>query len=219
MNSPDTLPGSQEGVFAFLEDCLGCRWWTSKASTIPANPTVNIPFLDIRYVPPIEYRYSFWTDAFDPHWAVRNRSNGPDGLNRPEFGGQITHGGVHTFYPLIPPERYFGDHPEWFSLIDGKRSHDRAQLCLTNTDLRKELITNLKERIRRSPAQHVFSVSQNDWHGNCQCADCKALDDAAGSPAGSLLYFVNTVADEIGPPWTSAVTPSSLPHRTKRQSL
>ncbi len=208
--------GTLYAVFSFLEDCVGCRWWSSSSSTIPATPTLIIAPQKVRYASPLEYRYSFWIDAFDPDWAVRNKSNGPDKLNQPRYGGRMTHGGVHTFFPLIPPQTYFKDHPDWFSLIDGKRTHERAQLCLTNMEMRKQLIANLKDRIRANPAQLVFSVSQNDWAGNCQCDACKALDDAAGSPAGSLLHFVNAVAEEIERDWPH-VSISTLAYQYTRK--
>src|SRR5439155_438422 len=44
-----------------------------------------------------------------------------------------------------------------------------------------------------------ISVSQNDTINYCQCEQCKALDDAEGSPAASLLKFVNAVAEAIEP--------------------
>ena len=47
------------------------------------------------------------------------------------LGGCMSYKGFcHTFYPLVPPEKYFAAHPEWYSMIDGKRTHDNAQLCL-----------------------------------------------------------------------------------------
>jgi len=197
--------GTLYAVFTFLEDYIGCRWWSSDASTIPSTPTLTILPLNVRYVPPLEYRYPLWTEAFDPDWAVRNKSNGPEGLNEQKYGGNMTHGGVHTFYRLIPPEKYFKEHPEWFSLVldpkhpdtPGERRHDRRQLCLANEAMRKELIRNLKKWIREKPDQRVFSVSQNDWDGHCMCGRCRAMDDAAGSHAGSLLKFVNAVAEEV----------------------
>ena len=51
--------GTLYAVYTFLEDYVGCRWWTSKASTIPAKPTLRVPFLDVRYTPVFEYRSSF----------------------------------------------------------------------------------------------------------------------------------------------------------------
>ncbi|MDF2686360.1 MAG: beta-hexosaminidase precursor, partial [Clostridia bacterium] len=41
------------------------------------------------------------------------------------------------------------------------------------------------------------SVSQNDWYGYCQCEKCKAIDEEEDSPAGSLIRFVNAVADAV----------------------
>ncbi|MGB2806114.1 MAG: alpha-glucuronidase family glycosyl hydrolase, partial [Sedimentisphaerales bacterium] len=68
--------GTLYAVYTFLEDHLGCRWWSSKVSRIPKKPTLKVGKLNIRYVPPLEYRESFWFDAFDGDWAVRNKCNG-----------------------------------------------------------------------------------------------------------------------------------------------
>jgi len=189
--------GTLYAVYTFLEDHLGCRWWSSKVSRIPKKPTITVPKLNIRYVPVLEYREPYWFDAFDPDWAVRNKSNG----NRPALdakrgGRHIYQGFVHTFNWLIPPQTYFKDHPEWFSLINGKRTTDRSQLCLTNEEMRKELVKNLRTRLRQNPAATIASVSQNDWHGNCQCPKCAAIEKAEESPAGLMLRFVNSVAAE-----------------------
>ncbi len=190
--------GTLYAVYTFLEDCVGCRWWSSKASTIPKKPTLGVGPMKIRYVPPLEYRESFWFDASDGDWAVRNKSNGHSvNVGEKRGGKHIYQGFVHTFFPLIPPQKYFKDHPEWFSEINGKRKHERAQLCLTNEEMRAELIKNLKERLRKNPKATIASVSQNDWHGYCTCPKCKAIDEAEGSPAGTMLRFVNAVAEAI----------------------
>lgn len=190
--------GTLYAVYTFLEDHIGCRWWSSKVSRIPKKLTLTVGKLNIHYVPPLEYRESFWFDAFDGDWAVRNKSNGNSERLDAKHGGKHTYQGfVHTFFSLIPPGKYFKDHPEWFSEIDGKRKYEYAQLCLTNEEMRKELVKNLKERLRSNPAATIASVSQNDWHGNCQCSKCAAIDKEEGSPAGSLLHFVNAVAADI----------------------
>ncbi|MBI5866312.1 MAG: DUF4838 domain-containing protein [Planctomycetes bacterium] len=190
--------GTVYAVYSFLEDELGCRWWTSKVSSIPKQPTLRIGAIDRRYVPPLEYRESFWFDALDGDWAVRNKCNGFfDRVTARQGGKQDYEGFVHTFYPLIPPDKYFKDHPEWFSLINGQRTTGSAQLCLTNEEMRAELVKNLKERLRANPGATIASVSQNDCFNNCQCDRCAAIDREEGSPAGSLLRFVNAVAAEI----------------------
>jgi len=190
--------GTLYAVYTFLEDHLGCRWWSSTETTIPRKPSLVIGAINVRYVPVLEYRESFWFDAFDGNWAVRNKSNGNSVRLNAERGGKRTYEGfVHTFYPLIPPKTYFKDHPEWFSEIDGKRTVERAQLCLTNEEMRRELVKNLKQRLAANPEATIASVSQNDWHRNCQCAKCKAVEEAEGSPAGLMLRFVNAVATDI----------------------
>ncbi len=190
--------GTLYAVYTLLEDYLGCRWWSSKVSRIPRRDTIEIRCLDVRYVPRFEYREPFWTDAFDGDWAVRNKCNGHAARLDAKRGGKYVYEGfVHTFYRLIPPAKYFKDHPEWFSLINGKRTYQRAQLCLTNEQMRAELVKNLKAALRRNPAARIASVSQNDWHGNCQCPRCAAIEKAEGSPAGLMLRFVNAVAEEI----------------------
>ena len=190
--------GTLYAVYTFLEDYVGCRWWSSKVSSIPKKPTLKVGKLDVRYVPALEYRESYWFDAFDGDWAVRNRCNGHAARLDAKRGGKHTYQGfVHTFFPLIPPQTYFKDHPEWFSEINGKRKYERAQLCLTNEEMRKELVKNLKARLRSNPAATIASVSQNDWHGYCQCSKCAAIDKREGSPSGLMLRFVNAVAADI----------------------
>ena len=190
--------GTLYAVYTFLEEHIGCRWWSSKVSFVPNKPTLEVGGINVRYVPPLEYRETFWFDAFDGDWAVRNKSNGNSERLDGKHGGKHRYEGfVHTFFPLIPPDKYFEDHPEWFSEIDGKRIHERAQLCLTNEEMRKELVKNLRERLRKNPAATIASVSQNDWHGNCRCSKCAAIEKEEGSPAGLMLRFVNAVAEDI----------------------
>ena len=185
-------------VYTFLEDVVGCRWWSPKVSSIPHSPTLIIPPLDIRYRPPLEYREPFWFSAFDAEWALRHKYNGHRPPIDADHGGRhLFEGFVHTFYRIIPPEQYFAKYPEWFSEIDGKRTHERAQLCLTNDELFAEFVRILKERLRTNHTATIASVSQNDWYGACTCPKCAAMDEAEGSQAGTMLYFVNKVAKEI----------------------
>lgn len=190
--------GTLYAVSRFLEGECGVRWWTPWASHIPKKSELSVRDLDLREKPAFELREPFWYPAFNAEWAVRNRSNGQS-ANIPEGkGGCIRYKGfVHTFYPLVPPEEHFASHPEWFSLLKGKRTTDRAQLCLTNPKLRDFVVERVKQWIRESPNASIISVSQNDWYGACECENCKALDEAEGSHSGTMLAFVNYIAEKI----------------------
>ncbi|MGN6387386.1 MAG: DUF4838 domain-containing protein [Verrucomicrobiota bacterium] len=192
--------GDLYAVSRFLQEQCNVRWWTPWASRIPKNPNLAVGDVDIRYRPPFELREPFWMPAFDPLWAARNTCNGQSVHIPPEMGGCVQYKGfVHTFYPLVPPEKYFNDHPEWYSLIGGNRTHDHAQLCLTNPKLREFVVQRVKEWLRESPQAKIVSVSQNDWYGACECENCKALDTREGSHSGTMLDFVNYVAQQIEP--------------------
>ena len=190
--------GTLYAVSQFLQGQCGVRWWTPWASRLPHDPNLKVKQVTVRTKPAFEMREPFWYPAFDRHWAWRNRCNGQSANIPPELGGCIRYKGfVHTFYSLVRPEKHFAEHPEWFSLIKGKRTTERAQLCLTNPKLKEFVVERVKEWLRESPEASIVSVSQNDWHGACTCENCKAIDDPEGSHAGSLLQFVNFVAERV----------------------
>ena len=192
--------GASYAVYRFLQEQCGVRWWAPWATSIPARRSLSVPNLDVRSRPAFEYRDPYWSAAFEPHWKVHNVANGGSHLVPEDLGGCVQYKGfAHTFYPLVPPDKYFGPHPEWYSLVNGKRTHENAQLCLSNPELRDFMVQRVKEWLREAPDAQIISVTQNDCHGACQCANCKAIDDAEGSPAGSMLTFVNYIAEKIEP--------------------
>jgi hypothetical protein len=192
--------GTLYAVSRFLQEQCGVRWWTPWASTIPKQPTLKVGKLNIREKPAFEYREPFWFTAFDTDWAWHNECNGNEFPLPPDKGGHIIYKGfVHTSYALVPPEKYFSAHPEWFSLIHGKRVDQGAQLCLTDPQLRDFVVEQVKEWLRESPDANIVSVSQNDDNSPCECTNCSALDAAEGSHSGTMLAFVNYVAERIEP--------------------
>ena len=190
--------GTLYAVSRFLQEQCGVRWWTPWATDIPRRADLRIAAMSLRDRPAFEYREPFWFAAFDGPWAARHFYNGQSARLTAELGDKITYKGfVHTFYPLVPPEKYFGAHPEWYSLVDGKRKSEGAQLCLSNGELRDFVVEQVRQLLRESPQTDIVSVSQNDCFGACQCDKCRAIDDAEGSPSGSLIAFVNYVAQKI----------------------
>ncbi|MDQ2731789.1 MAG: DUF4838 domain-containing protein, partial [Armatimonadota bacterium] len=190
--------GTLYAVYHFLEDQCGVRWWTAWATDIPHRPTLTVPDLNVTEKPASEYREPFWFPAFDGDWAVRHSYNGKAANLTPEQGGKVTYKGfVHTFYDLVPPDKYFKTHPEWYSLINGKRTFAGAQLCTTNPQLRDFIVERVREWLHEQPDANIVSISQNDQFGACECPVCKAVDDAEGSHSGTMLALVNYVAEKI----------------------
>jgi hypothetical protein len=194
--------GALYAVCTFLEDIAGVRWWTSTESHVPKKPTLTVPDLDVRYVPPLRYREAYYVDVMrgDGHavFASRLRLNGQHQSIPPERGGHYSLlGWCHTFNSLVPANAHYAKHPEWFSLVNGKRVTDSAQLCLTNDAMREELTKTALAWIRKNPDAGMISISQNDCHGACECEKCAAVVAEEGSQSGPLIRFVNAVAADI----------------------
>ncbi|MDO5554410.1 MAG: DUF4838 domain-containing protein [Planctomycetia bacterium] len=188
--------GALYAVYTLLEDTLGCRWWTPEETFIPKSDTISIPDdVAINYAPKVISREVYNHRAWGNIYSARNKGNGSN---------DVAHGGkieiinfVHSFYHYISPDKYFEDHPEWFSEIDGKRTYNTAQLCLTNEEMRAELIQNLLADLRKSPNAKFIDLSQNDWYGFCTCEKCRAVDEEEGSQSGTLIHFINAVAEAV----------------------
>jgi hypothetical protein len=194
------LRGSLYGVYTFL-DRLGVRWFTPEVTRVPRRAAIETGPLDLRQRPAFEYRDVYFTEALDRDWAARNRTNGNFAKLDAATGGRVQYYPfVHSFYELIPPDNYFKDHPEYFSLIEGKRRVDRGQLCLTNPDVLRLSVSRVLEWIRAHPEATIFSVSQNDWQGWCECDNCRRVEqEEGGTHSGPILRFVNALAEQIAP--------------------
>jgi hypothetical protein len=189
------------GCYTLLEEVLGFRWYTSRITKVPRKRTVVIGPLAIHDKPAFEYREPFYTEAFERDWAVRNRTNGHHQKLDETVGGKIAYGKyfVHTFNALVDPNIYFDSHPEYFSLINGKRMKGEYQLCLSNPDVLNIAIESVRRWIKDTPDATIMSVAQNDVYFNCQCDACQAIEKEEGAASGPVLRFVNAVADAIAP--------------------
>ncbi len=199
------LRGTMYGVFKFLES-LGCRFLTDTVNKIPKKPTITIDKLDISDKPAFEYRDVDIVEAQKPGYAARNASNSANaGLDAAHGGGVLYYPFVHSFAGLVPLDKYWDTHPEYYSEINGKRTRDNTQLCMSNPEVVKVATQQVLEWMREHPEAKICSVSQNDCYNNCQCPKCKAIDEEEGSPAGLMLRFVNAIAAE-----TEKVYPDKL---------
>jgi hypothetical protein len=188
--------GTMYGVLSFLENELGIRWYTPTATHVPSKKKYVFDWLHHSEAPGIRVRNDFYYEAFEPIWAARNRVNGAMNY-RAQPGDVESYWAVHTFFRFMPPTEFFADHPEYYSLINGERIHERAQLCLTNPEVLRIVTERLKQTMRDYPNNLIYSVSQNDWRNPCQCDECQAIVKKEGGEAGPLIWFVNKVAEAI----------------------
>ncbi len=204
--------GTINGVYTFLEDVVGCRWYTPGFSVMPHKPTLSVPPLNVQQVPVFESRYLHCNATTDVNWAARQRLNTvtrgvtwgikPDGtrvrwgsyVNDPKMAGAYHYAisSVHTLGPgdLLPHEE-FDRHPEYFALQNGKRL-ENGRPCLTNPDFVSFIVKRAKDYIRRDPMARIVSISQIESPYGCQCPNCQVDLRTANH-----MRFVNQVAHQI----------------------
>ena len=72
-----------------------------------------------------------------------------------------------------------------------------GQLCLSNPEVLEELCKNLETKMKENPDKKIWSVSQNDNESSCQCENCRRLDSIYGGVSGTMIWFVNQVAERF----------------------
>lgn len=183
-------------IYGFLEDELGCVWLDMQNDYIPSLPTIILDKKDEIKNPSIVWRSVYGYEQMNSiAWKNKLKLNGVEYAD-----GREAHSGwgtwCHTFFTFLDPKNYYESNPEYFSLQGGKRVAN--QLCLTNENVYDIVRNNLAERIAANPDKKYWDVSIMDVNkGGCECDECSALDKAEGSGMGSLLPFINRLADEF----------------------
>ena len=182
--------GTLYGVYSFLEKYLQCRMYSPKVKSIPEQKRIIIDKINDLQVPKIGFRDTHYRSTWDEEYTDWHKLDHDPSGERTDWGMW-----VHTFNELVPPKMYYQTHPEYFSLVKGKRLP--TQLCLSNPAVLEITVQNLRKEFARNPTAKYWSVSQNDNRDYCTCDNCKALDDREGSPSGSIINFANQVADQF----------------------
>lgn len=190
------------GVYAFLE-MLGVRFFSKTCEKIIYQENIEIGEIDVKHKAVFEYRdYCDWT-GFNPDFSVKSRVNGSFARRmRPEDGDAVGFAGgfsglCHTFGPLLPPGKYFKEHPQWYAMMeDGTRNP--GGFCVYNEEMQAELLENCKKWLRAEANPKVISVSINDGDAAyCRCPKCKAMLDKGGNDTDNILYLVNKMQEGL----------------------
>ncbi len=179
------------GATSFLEKFVGVRVLSSTVDYVESFRKLKISS-DLSWCeePVIKFRSTHYRDTWDPLYTNWHKLHHLPTGGHPDWGYWC-----HSFNSLVPPETYYEQHPEYFAEVNGNRVP--TQLCLTNPDVLNISIQNLRTAMAEKPDLTYWSVSQNDNVSYCQCENCRAIDEAEESPMGSLLLYVNAIADSF----------------------
>ncbi len=202
--------GTLFAVYDFAEKYVGWRSFAHDCEVIPTEGEVEVPCgLDVIDNPTFEERRSDWY-CFEHHVDFMNRcriNTNPYHHYSPNvpqtLGGAVKSAfEAHSLGDLLPADEYFAEHPEYYALVNGERipcytGAGPGQLCLTNPEVLEIITEKILQQLREDPERTVVEVSQCDNHSYCRCETCTAIDAEEGSPSGTVIRFVNAVAEAV----------------------
>lgn len=182
-----TSEGVIYGVYKLLELSLGTKFYGYGEYVIPKTATAPCVEQELTVRPDIETRVrDLAYTVYDEKTERRLGYNASTGRTWVTW--------AHTHFDLIPKQKYWFDHRDFYS-------HDGNQLCLSNPDLVPEMVNAVIERLtpeqfKKSDVLFVM-VGHEDNGSFCQCEKCEAGKKKYGGPSGVMMRFINAVADGV----------------------
>ncbi|MDH6250679.1 uncharacterized lipoprotein YehR (DUF1307 family) [Chryseobacterium sp. H1D6B] len=170
------------GVYSFFENYLNCKFFALDEIVTPKKTSISIPSINYTYSPPFSFRSYYSLENSNKAYADFHKENY-------FFEGRLYP--AHSLAWLLPAEKYFATHPEYFALIDGKRNP--SQICFSSDGALAELLLVLKREIAATPNE-VWSVSHLDSPNYCHCNLCESKYKKGNGFSETLIPFVNKVA-------------------------
>ncbi len=211
-----TQTGTLYGLYIFLEEKLGVRYLSPEVERVPQKADVSLDDFVLSGKPAWgsnhNYHDYFQLRTGEPGktmvelYEIKHRSG--ERWEDSKYDRKISMKalGGHSFFRYLPPDKYFKDHPEYYSMNeDGKRAYlPSGQLCLSNSAVKELVIRQLHAWIAEDKAANpgdyalVYDFSQEDNSNYiCKCPECIAVTKKYGGEIGLVLEFVNDMAKSI----------------------
>lgn len=200
--------GTLFGVYNYLENICGVRWYTVSETEIPKLKILPVKNIFLSGKPAFDYRSLYAeTHDYDGHFLSRNRQNSNfSGWKFSVYDG-ITQIGpsVHTHCRWVNGSKYFKKNPEIFAL-NPKGKRYQGALCLMNPETRKAMIEEVRAALRKRYAQadtkplgamQLVNISHMDHQEYCHCQKCKDFAAKYQALSACDIDFINEVAAEL----------------------
>jgi len=165
--------GTANGIYTFLEDYLNVRWLIPGdiGRDVPNKSTFSVGKINHTEVPSFTARKMPF---------MQNREQAVEEWEaRQKLGASVNVIQRPTWKQNVPPSM-FVTHPEWFPMINGKRTVDmhNYKLETTNPELVRLFAENAIESLKAHPGQYTVSLSPTDFpDGWSESEESKSLYD------------------------------------------
>ena len=189
--------GTLYGVYTFLEEYLGVRWFTPELEVVPESKNIIIDSSINRVVEPsfsIRRNDSLGTnDAY----RARTKMNVSFWEEAKEYGGALNYVLWDVTLDKLVPDDLITEHPDYFATtVEGTKTTDHV--CLSNPEVLTVAIENARKAILECERDAKYiHIGQKDNTNYCRCERCEALYEKYGSVCAPTLLFTNAFADAL----------------------
>lgn len=175
------------GLYDFLGRLFGYKAYAMDEVAYETKTESMLPDLDVEVIPSIDRRIcASSTVNRSEKYRLRLRQESWGDMFLP-IGNQS----MATVFALLPKETYYEDHPEWYN-------QDGNDMCYTNTEMRDQMIENLKPYILQNPEYDHVMIGQEDGCSWCNCENCqKVINEYGGFNIATSLIMVNYMEEQI----------------------
>lgn len=191
----NTAPGATHAAYRLLH-ALGCRWffpaqaWTVIPRADPLAVDLRVDDRPALLARRIWYEYAFvdnpLRDDAERDYRAWARRNGMAASFTPVL--------AHAWHVIVSRRQaLFDAHPEWFSLVNGKRDPSRLKFCISNPEVRRVVVDYAVRYFTEHPDADMVSLEPSDGGGHCECDACRRL----GSISDAVFLLVNEAARAV----------------------
>ncbi len=191
--------GTLYGVYTFLEEYLGVRWFTPTLEKVPENDTIAFDKELNRIVEPSFAVRRNDTMGTNEAYRARTKMNVSFHKNATAYGGTLTYSLWDASLITLVPKSLFSEHPEYFAMDENGNRHT-DHVCMTNPDVLQLVAENCREiMLNATNGAKFIHIGQDDNINYCHCENCEALYEKHGAVSAPTLIFTNKLADILGP--------------------
>ncbi len=191
--------GTLYGVYTFLEEYLGVRWFTPTLERVPELDRVVVDAAIDRTVrPSFSVRRNDCAGTNDAYRA-RTKMNVSFWREMPDYGGALTYVIWDVTLDRLVPDALFDAHPEYFAM-DEKGNRTTDHVCLSNPEVLEIAVGNARAAIDACERDSKFlHIGQKDNTNYCHCPGCEALYEKYGAVSAPTILFTNALAERLAP--------------------
>jgi hypothetical protein len=169
--------GSIVSLVTFMQDYLDVRFvLPCSEGIVPGRTMPELPeHLECDIIPGLIFASGRHTELL---YDYANANYGRGGIH--SYGG-------HSHYAAIPQSLYAESHPEYFSLVQGRRlatDHYHGH-CLSNLEVENLIYEEMLKRL--DAGAETVELAQTDGNKPCECENC--LKMPGGEDPGERLWF------------------------------